>query len=96
MSDEEKKEPLSVYALVAASLDQFVAVAWQKMGLHPDVITHKVEKVIQQAKVAIDIAARLAESLDPVLDDDERRHIQNLMTDLKINLVRQTQSEDKS
>lgn len=91
--EQEAPEPLNVHSLIAFSLEQFVALAWQRMGLQPDVVTRKMEKDIQQAKVAIDIASQLAEALDPQLDDAERRRIQNLMTDLKINLVRQMQSD---
>lgn len=91
--EQESPEPLSIYTAIAFSLEQFVALAWQRMGLQPDIITHKMEKDIEQAKIAIDIAAHLAQALDPKLDDAERRRIQNLMTDLKINLVRQMQSE---
>ncbi len=94
-SQQESLEPLSVYALIAISFEQFVALAWQKMGLQPDPITHKMDRNIPQAKVAIDIASRLAEALDSELPADERRRYQNLMTDLKINLVRQADGDKK-
>jgi len=92
---EEKdtpKEPIDVYALVAISLEQFIGVAWQKLGLHPDPLTHKIEKDLAQAKIAIDIAAKLAEILEPKLDDADKRTTQSIISDLRINFVKQAQT----
>ncbi|HWP30486.1 MAG TPA: DUF1844 domain-containing protein [Fimbriimonadales bacterium] len=91
-SKETPNEPIDVYALVAISLEQFIGVAWQKLGLHPDPLTHKIEKDLGQAKIAIDIAAKLAEILEPKLDDADKRTTQSIISDLRINFVRQSQT----
>jgi hypothetical protein len=85
---ENEAKPLSVYDLIAFSIDQFADVAWQKMGLRPDPMTGKEDLDLAEARVAIDIASRLAETLDPHLDDDDRRRVQARLSDLRINYVK--------
>lgn len=92
MPEENSDKPLSVYDLISFSLDQFAQVAWQKMGLRPDPMTGKEDVDLEQAKVAIDMASRLGEVLDPQLDDEDRRKIQGILSDLRINFVRRTGS----
>ncbi|HET6645013.1 MAG TPA: DUF1844 domain-containing protein [Fimbriimonadales bacterium] len=92
MPEESSDKPLSVYDLISFSLDQFAQVAWQKMGLRPDPMTGKEDVDLEQAKVAIDMASRLGEVLDPQLDDEDRRKIQGILSDLRINFVRRTGS----
>ena len=84
----EEPVPLSVYDLIAFSIDQFAEVAWQKMGLRPDPMTGKEDVNLPEARVAIDMASRLAETLDPHLDDDDRRQVQARLSDLRINYVK--------
>jgi len=83
-------EPLSVYALIMVMLEQMASVAWQKLGLQPDLMTGKVVKDLGEAKVAIDVAAGLAGFLEPQLDDEDKRRIHGLVRDLKINYVEQS------
>ncbi len=94
MSEEEKTteepKPISVYDLIAFSMDQFSEVAWQKMGLRPDPMTGKQDVNLPEAKVAIDMASRLAEILDPQLDDEDKRQVQARLSDLRINFVRKS------
>jgi hypothetical protein len=92
MPEESSDKPLSVYDLISFSVDQFAQVAWQKMGLRPDPMTGKEDVDLEQAKVAIDMASRLGEVLDPQLDDEDRRKIQGILSDLRINFVRRTGS----
>lgn len=87
--DEEKKG-ISVYDLMAVSLDQFVEVAWVKMGLRPDPLTQAESINMDEAKVAIDFANRLAETLDPHLEEEDRRRVQQLLTDLRMNYIRKS------
>ncbi|MCL6623581.1 MAG: DUF1844 domain-containing protein [Fimbriimonadales bacterium] len=96
-SEEQKGEkplaPLDVYLLISGSLEQFAALAWQKMGLHPDPLTGEVHRDLPQAKLAIDFVARFIEALEPQANDVERRRLQNLLSDLRINFVKQSQKE---
>lgn len=83
----EEAQPLSVYALLAATMDQFASVAWQKMGLQPDPFTGKIERNLAEAKVAIDVCAQVGSHLDETLDEDDRREVHNLLRNLRLNYV---------
>jgi len=81
---------IDVYAVLHVSIAQLAAVAWQKMGLQADPFTNQVEKDIEQARLAIDAAAGLIEKLQPKLEKQQARDYQNLLTDLRLNFVRQS------
>jgi hypothetical protein len=81
---------LDVYSVLHVSVAQLAAVAWQKMGLQADPLTNQVEKDIEQARVAIDAAAGLIEKLQPKLEKLQARDYQNLLTDLRLNFLRQS------
>lgn len=84
------EQGVSVYDLMGVSLDQFIEVAWVKMGLRPDPLTGKEAMDMNEAKVAIDMANRMAEALDPHLGDEDRRRVQQLLTDLRMNYIRKS------
>src|SRR5574340_1590037 len=86
---EGELQPLDVYLALRAAFHQMAAVAWQMMGLQADPFTGKMNKDIEQARVAIDTAAFLLEKLQPKLQGQEARDYQNLLTDLRMNFVRQ-------
>lgn len=83
----EERAPLHVNDLIVFSLDQFASVAWQKLGLQPDPITNEVAMDLDQAKTAIDIASKLAEQIESSLDEEDKRRIRNLISDLRMNYV---------
>lgn len=84
---ELPKEPLSVYDFITVMVDQMAAIAWQKLGLQPDVMTGLIAGDMEQAKVAIDLTAHLASFIEPKLDDEDKRRIHGLVRDLRINYV---------
>jgi hypothetical protein len=84
------EQGVSVFDLMGVSLDQFIEVAWVKMGLRPDPLSGKETVDMEEAKVAIDMASRMAESLDPHLAEDDRRRVQQLLTDLRMNYIRKS------
>ncbi|RYG31159.1 DUF1844 domain-containing protein [bacterium] len=86
----EEAGPTSVYDLVAAFAEPTIELAWQKMGLRPDLRTGRIEADYPQAKVAIDLAAHLAEILTPQLDDEDRRQMANVVRDLRLNYISRT------
>jgi hypothetical protein len=86
----EERQPLTVYDLIAVSIDQFAEVAWQKLGLRPDPITGKESMDLAQARIAIDMASRLAEALDAQLDEEDRARVQRALSDLRINFVQKS------
>jgi len=86
MSEPTREAP-TVFDHIAVLLDQMAAVAWQKLGLQPDMVTGQIEPNLEQARVAIDVVSFLAGKLEDILDEDDRRHVQSLVRDLKINFV---------
>lgn len=88
---QAEKEPLSIYTVIMALVEQTAAVAWQKLGLQPDFVTGTIHKDLSEAKVAIDLTTHLASFLEPKLDDEDKRRIHNLIRDLRTNFVQQSQ-----
>lgn len=95
-SESQVREPLDVYDVVAVMVDQMAGMAWQKMGLQADPMTGKIEKNVEQARAAIDIVEELCRHIEPRLDGEDLRQIQNLKRDLKINFVQQSTRGDGS
>jgi hypothetical protein len=75
--------------LVQTFLNVLAARAWQHMGLVPDPTSGKVERRLDEAQVAIDAAAALAEVLRPRVGERDRREIETLITNLRLNFVEQ-------
>lgn len=88
--NQEPKGPVSVYQLVTVVLENFTEVAWGKLGLHPDILTGQIETDLVEAKVAIDIVGHLADTLEPQLDDEDKRRIQGMVRDLRLNYVQKS------
>ncbi len=92
MADQDNEqqmptEPVNVYDVIMFMTDQMAALAWQKLGLQPDMVTGQMVKDIEQAKVAIDLTSHLASFIEPRLDEDSKRRMHNLVRDLRINYV---------
>lgn len=90
MADGAPQEPVSVYDHLGQMLDLMAAIAWGKLGLQPDIMTGRIEPDFAEAKVAIDLAAHLAEVIDSRLDQDDRRRVQGLIRDLRLNYVQKS------
>jgi hypothetical protein len=93
MSDQESSRPEtppSVYDHVTMLIQQMAHVSWSKLGLQPDTISGKLEQNLPEAKVAIDVVAHLAGVLDSQLDEADRRQIQGMVRDLRLNYVQKT------
>ena len=80
-------EPINIYDALGIMTDQIASIAWAKLGLQHDMITGKIEPDFSQAKVAIDLVAHLTSVLDSQLDDEDRRRMQVLVRDLRLNYV---------
>ena len=92
MSEEPEKQPLSVYDFLMAMIDQAAGLAWQKLGLQPDFVTGKIAPDFAEARVAIDLVAKLSAMIDEKLDDSDRREMQNLVSNLRLNYVEKTKT----
>lgn len=86
----EQAQPIDVFQFVAVMTEQLASIAWQKMGLQPDMSTGQIHKDLPQCKAAIDATAALSAIVEPQLDEPDRRQLQNLVRDLRINFVEQS------
>lgn len=87
---EEVKASLDVYEHLIQMLDLWAAIAWSKMGLSPDLANGTLVTDLPQAKVAVDVTSYLAGVVDDQLDPEDRRRVQGLVRDLKINYVQKS------
>ena len=92
---QEELRPLDIYTVLRFSIAQLEAVAWQMMGLQADPITNQTRKDIEQARVAIDGTSALVEKLLPHVQGQEARDYQSLLTDLRLNFVKQSGETEK-
>jgi hypothetical protein len=89
-TQEAAQEPLSVYTVIIAMVEQMSSIAWQKLGLQPDIMTGKLVQDLDQAKVAIDLTSHLASFIEPQLDEEDKRRIHGLIRDLRLNYVQKS------
>ena len=87
MAENETPEPIDVYALVMTMVDNMSSIAWCKLGLQHDPLTNRIEKDLTQAKVAIDLTTHLASVIESQLDEDDKRRVNTLVRDLRLNYV---------
>ncbi len=85
----ETGEPIDTTSLLQWCLSVLAANAWQTMGLIANPATKKVERNLDDARLAIDAVSALADQLRPRLPDAERRQLETLLTDLRLNFVQQ-------
>jgi hypothetical protein len=83
---------LDVYSLLSLFVGLLAEKVWQTMGLRTKPGTDKVETDFDQARVAIDAVDFFVEKLKPRLPDDEKRRLEGLVADLKLNYVRLTKT----
>lgn len=84
-----ERVPLHAPDLVRWCVSLLATSAWQAMGLIPDPATNTVERRLDDARLAIDAAASLVEHLRPRATDAERRELDNLLANLRLNFVEQ-------
>ncbi|MBV6457052.1 MAG: hypothetical protein HONBIEJF_00157 [Fimbriimonadaceae bacterium] len=85
--DVELPQRLSVYDVIQVMCDQMASIAWQKLGLQPDPISGKIERDMEEAKVAIDLTTHLASFIQPLLEEADQRRLHSLIRDLRLNFV---------
>jgi hypothetical protein len=83
---------LDVYSLLGLFLGILAEKAWQTLGLRTKTGTDKVETDFDQARLAIDTVSFFAEKLQLRLPEDEKRRLEGLVADLKLNYVRLTKT----
>lgn len=91
--DAEEKEasrPPDINTMVTWFIGMLASTAWQTMGLQMDPTTGKVNKDLDQAKLAIDCVMALADKINGTLDDSGRKELRGIISDLQINFVNQS------
>lgn len=82
---------LSVMDRMLMCIDILHQGAWVALGLVADPATGQVEQDLDSARAAIDGVVFLVEKIEPSLDENTRREIRRVVSDLQINFVRQSQ-----
>jgi len=93
MGDDEEGdtgELPDVNAVLALFLGELRNLAWLRMGLVANPGTGKIERDLDQAKVAIDTVAFLAQQLELSVAPQERLPLKALVSDLQLNFVEQS------
>lgn len=88
--EQAHQEPVDVTTFALWMIDEMQAQAWIKLGLWKDPITGDLQPDLRQAKIAIDCVAALAEVLKPHLPEAQRRDLERLLTDLRLNFVQRS------
>jgi hypothetical protein len=82
---------LTVMHRMLMCIDTLYQGAWVSLGLVADPATGKVEQDLDSARIAIDSVAFLVDKIESKLDDDTRREVKRVVSDLQMNFVRQSQ-----
>ncbi|GIV21527.1 MAG: hypothetical protein KatS3mg023_3278 [Armatimonadota bacterium] len=88
--EQRQKQPVDVITVALWMIEEMQAQAWVKLGLWKDPVSGELHTDLPQAKIAIDCVAALAEVLQPHLADSQRRDLERLLTDLRLNFVQRT------
>lgn len=91
---EEKGSPqavdissLDTYTTLKLFMGVLAGTAWRNLGLVVNPRTSKIEKDMNQARVAIDIFEFIFKQIEGKLAEEEKRQLNSLLSDLKINFV---------
>jgi len=82
-------ERVDARAVILTCISLLASKAWEAMGLVPDPATKKIERHLDEARMAIDAAAALVDLIKEQLQDRERRELETLLTNLRLNYVEQ-------
>jgi hypothetical protein len=85
--------PIDAYVLLKSFIGLLGAHTWQWIGLMPNPQTGKIDKDLTQAKIAIDSIIMLAKQLEGHLNDLEERDLKDMISNLQINFVQQSERE---
>lgn len=89
--EHEAVPPPDVYAVLQFTIGLLADQAWQLMGLVPPPGQKEITKDLEQAKIAIDTVVFIVDKIRPHVDEEQRRALQTLISNLQINFVQQSQ-----
>jgi len=78
-----------LYGLLATMVTILAGAAWPALGLVPNPATGKVERRLDEARVAIDLCDFITARLDGHLPAEAQATLQQTVADLKLNFVEQ-------
>ena len=78
---------LPTHDLLVWMLSVLAAKAWEGMGLIANPLTNKVEKNMEEARLAIDAYAAAFEVVRVRVEERPRRDMETLLTTLRLNFV---------
>jgi hypothetical protein len=82
---------MGVADVVRMTLSLLHDKAWVSMGLLANPATGRVEQDLAEARRAIDVVVDLVKHLEPLAAAEEKREMQVLLSNLRINYVRQSE-----
>jgi hypothetical protein len=88
-AEQTPEQPANLVDLLRWFVGVLAGSAWQHLGLVPDPTTKKIEQNFDDARLAIDTVAAVLDLLRPRLDDRQRREMEALLADLRLNFVEQ-------
>jgi hypothetical protein len=88
--DAADLEPLDVYGVAQYCISILSGHAWQWMGLVANPVTRKIERDLDQARIAIDCVEALFMQVEGTIPDPAARQIRQALNDLRVNFVRQS------
>lgn len=80
--------PATVDDAAQAAIGHFTRLAWENMGLVPGVRSKEIREDLAEARRAVDAVDFLARMLEGRLTGVQKRELDNIVSDLKINVVR--------
>jgi hypothetical protein len=93
---EAERVSLQAVDLLRWCVSLLATSAWQAMGLLPDQATKKTERKMDDARLAIDATGALIDHLRPRVEAAERRELETLLANLRLNFVEQTNKAQQS
>jgi hypothetical protein len=81
---------LAVSDILRMTVGMLNEKAWIHMGLIPDPLSGQIERDLTEARLAIDALADLAKHLEPHTEGAEKRELQVMVSNLRINFVQQS------
>lgn len=81
---------LAVSDILRMTVGMLNEKAWIHMGLVPDPLSGQIDRDLAEARMAIDALADLAKHLEPHTESAEKRELQVMVSNLRINFVQQS------
>jgi len=84
---------IDVPQAILFSISVLSELAWQKMGLHINPVTKRIEPDFKQARLAIDTIALLVEMLRDWVSEREYDSLRTMLANLRLNFAEQVQRQ---